>query len=103
MSQMEFEEVSLVTDETEELIPNRGKIKIMKNLNNNNKDINLVLSTLTFTEEVTIEATAVIGGTPSSDRYISDVIKVTIIPEKKGNFLKYTAYEVSLFTSIISS
>ncbi|CAG9805141.1 unnamed protein product [Chironomus riparius] len=65
MSQMEFEEVSLVTDETEELLPKKT--------------------------EVTINETAENGGT-TSDRYISDVIKVQIIPEKKGNFLKYTAY-----------
>ncbi|KAG5682354.1 hypothetical protein PVAND_011711 [Polypedilum vanderplanki] len=30
-----------------------------------------------------------------SDRYISDVIKVKIVPEKKGGFLKYTEYEIS--------
>ena len=58
----------------------------------------IIFLALTFTEEVTTEKTAEHDGT-SSDRYISDVIKVQIIPEKKGNFLKYTAYEVSLFTS----
>lgn len=40
MSQMEFEEVSLETDETEKLIPKRGKTNITINLNNN-KDIKI--------------------------------------------------------------
>jgi hypothetical protein len=30
-----------------------------------------------------------------SDRYISDKIKVEIIPEKRGVFLKHTEYQVS--------
>ena len=54
----------------------------------------MLIFSSTFTEEVTTSETAENGGT-TSDRYISDVIKVQIIPEKKGNFLKYTAYEVS--------
>lgn len=31
---------------------------------------------------------------PTDSRYISDLIKVTVIPEKKGTFLKHTEYEV---------
>lgn len=30
-----------------------------------------------------------------SDHYVSDAIKVQIIPEKRGVFLKHTEYEVS--------
>ena len=29
------------------------------------------------------------------NRYISDTIKVKVIPEKRGTFLKHTEYEVS--------
>lgn len=32
--------------------------------------------------------------TLNDSRYISDTIKVAVIPEKKGTFLKHTEYEV---------
>jgi hypothetical protein len=33
--------------------------------------------------------------TIDSPRFVSDVIKVVAIPEKRGGFLKHTEYEVS--------
>lgn len=38
MSQMEFEEVSLETEETEELLTEKSKTKSLKYLNNNKDD-----------------------------------------------------------------
>lgn len=34
------------------------------------------------------------GAMSSDNRFISDTIKVNVIPEKKGTFLKHTEYEV---------
>ncbi|XP_070500961.1 sorting nexin-8-like [Chironomus tepperi] len=67
MAQAEFEEVDLQPDEIGELLSDKDEVSTAES------------------EEAS----------SSSDRYISDVIKVTIIPEKKGNFMKYTAYNVS--------